>query len=243
GNVAPNQLTVLRTTIPFVDTVTNRRAAIGGVDGERIEQAKARGPATIRSGQRAVTASDFELIAAEASRQVSRARALPPVEPGAPVRLLIVPAITVPGRRRELRDVAIPGPLYEAVREHIEPRRLLGMSVEIGTPRYLGVSVVARVEVQTGRDAELTRQRAMDTLYSHLDPVTGGPDGHGWPWDAPLTVSYIVALLSAVEGVVRVQDVLLFEADEQTGERAPQGLTYMPLEPDALWFPVRHLVM
>lgn len=243
GNVAPNQLTVLRTTIPFVDTVTNRRAAIGGVDGERIEQAKARGPATIHSGQRAVTAGDFELIAAEASRQVARARALPPSEPGTPVRLLIVPAITVPGRRRELRDVAIPVPLYETIREHVEPRRLLGMSVEIGTPRYLGVSVVARVEVQAGRDAEMTRQRAMDALYADLDPVTGGPDGRGWPWDAPLTVSHVVAMLSGVEGISRVQDVLLFEADEQTGERAPQGLTYMPLEPDALWFPVRHLVM
>ncbi len=243
GNVAANQLTVLRTTIPFVDTVTNRRPAIGGVDGETIEQAKARGPASIRSGARAVTASDFELLTLEASRQVARARALPPAEPGAPVRLMVVPAVSVPGRRRTLDDLELPAPLYEAVREHIEPRRLLGVSVEIGQPRYLGVSIVARVEVQAGRDPELTRQRAMDALYADLDPVTGGPDGRGWPWDVPLTVSHVVARLAAVDGVARVQDVLLFEADERTGERAPNGLTYMPLEPDALWFPVRHMVM
>jgi hypothetical protein len=43
--------------------------------------------------------------------------------------------------------------------------------------------------------------------------------------------------------VARVLDVLLFEADETTGERAPQGLQYLPLEPDALWFPVRHMVL
>ena len=61
--------------------------------------------------------------------------------------------------------------------------------------------------------------------------------------DVPLTVSHVVARLAAVDGVARVQDVLLFEADERTGERAPNGLTYMPLEPDALWFPVRHMVM
>jgi hypothetical protein len=99
------------------------------------------------------------------------------------------------------------------------------------------------VEVQPGRDAELTRQRAMESLYRDLDPVTGGPDGQGWPWDAPLTVSHVVALLAGVDGVARVQDVLLFEAHESSGERAPQGLTHMPLEPDALWFPVRHVVM
>lgn len=243
GNVAANQLTVLRTTIPFVDTATNRRPAVGGVDGETLEQAKARGPASIRSGARAVTASDFELLTMEASRQVARARALPPAEPGEPVRLLVVPSVSVPGRQRALDDLALPGPLFEAVRDHIEPRRLLGVSVEIGQPRYLGVSVVARVEVQAGRDPELTRQRAMDALYADLDPVTGGPEGRGWPWDVPLTVSHVVARLAAVDGVARVQDVLLFEADEQSGERAPVGLTYMPLEPDALWFPVRHLVM
>jgi len=243
GNVATNQLTVLRTTIPFVDTVTNRRPAVGGVDGELLEQAKARGPASIRSGARAVTASDFELLTLEASRQVARARALPPSGAGEPVRLLVVPAVNVPGRRRALEDLELPAPLYEAVRDHIEPRRLLGMSVEIGQPRYLGVSVIARVEVQAGRDPELTRQRAMDSLYADLDPVTGGPDGRGWPWDVPLTVSHVVARLAAVDGVSRVQDVLLFEADERTGERGPNGLTYMPLEPDALWFPVRHVVM
>ena len=243
GNVAANQLTVLRTTIPFVDTVTNRRPAVGGVDGETLEQAKARGPASIRSGARAVTASDFELLTLEASRQVARARALPPAEAGAAVRLLVVPAVSVPGRRRTLEDLELPAPLYEAVRDHIEPRRLLGMSVEIGQPRYLGVSIVARVEVLAGRDPELTRQRAMDALYADLDPVTGGPEGRGWPWDVPLTVSHVVARLAAVDGVARVQDVLLFEADERSGERAPNGLTYMPLEPDALWFPVRHVVM
>lgn len=243
GNVAPNQLTVLRTTIPFVDTVTNRRAAVGGVDGEDIEHAKARGPAAIRSGGRAVTATDFELLAHEASRQVARARALPPTAPGMPVRLLVVPQVTVPGRRRELNDLVLPSHLFEAVRDHIEPRRLLGMSVEIGAPRYLGVSVVARVDVTPGRDAELTRQRAMEALYRDLDPIMGGPGGEGWEWDAPLTVSHVVALLAGVDGVSRVQDVLLFEADEVTGERAPQGLTHIPLEPDALWFPVRHMVM
>ncbi|GMU40220.1 MAG: putative baseplate assembly protein [Chloroflexota bacterium] len=243
GNVAPNQLTVLRSAIPFVDTVTNRRAATGGVDGETVEQVKQRGPASIRSGQRAVTAADYELLAYEASRQVGRARALPPAEPGGPIRLLLVPGATVSGARTALEDLRIADHLFTDVSQVIERHRLLGVSVEVGPPRYLGVSVVARVEVQPGRDAELTRQRALEVLYRDLDPVTGGPDGKGWPWDRPLTVPHVYALLTAVDGVSRVLDVLLFEADETTGERAPQGLQFLPLEPDALWFPVRHMVL
>ncbi len=243
GNVAPNQLTVLRSAIPFVDTVTNRRAATGGVDGETVEQVKQRGPASIRSGQRAVTAADYELLAYQASRQVGRARALPAADPGGPIRLLLVPGATVSGARTTLDDLRIADHLFTDVSQEIERHRLLGVSVEVGPPRYLGVSVVARVEVQPGRDAELTRQRALEVLYRDLDPVTGGPDGKGWPWDRPLTVPHVYALLTAVDGVSRVLDVLLFEADETTGERAPQGLQFLPLDPDALWFPVRHMVL
>jgi hypothetical protein len=97
--------------------------------------------------------------------------------------------------------------------------------------------------VQPGRDAELTRQRALEALYRDLDPIKGGPDGKGWPWDRPLTVPHIYSLLAAADGIARVLDILLFEADETTGERAPQGLQYMALDPDALWYPVRHMVL
>ena len=62
--------------------------AFGGVDEETVENAKRRGPMTLRTGERAVTASDYERLALEAEPAVARSRCLPPLGPGKPVRLL-----------------------------------------------------------------------------------------------------------------------------------------------------------
>lgn len=77
GNVAAGRLTVLRTSIPFVASVTNLRPATSGVDAETVENVRVRGPLSLRTGDRAVTAEDFERLAHEASPAVGRARCLP----------------------------------------------------------------------------------------------------------------------------------------------------------------------
>src|SRR5690606_24733297 len=48
GNVGPGAICRLRHPIPFVDRVTNRSPAVGGRDGESIENAKLRGPLQLR---------------------------------------------------------------------------------------------------------------------------------------------------------------------------------------------------
>ncbi|MDA1002297.1 MAG: putative baseplate assembly protein [Chloroflexi bacterium] len=243
GNVGSGQLTVMRSTIPFVDTVSNRRSASGGADGESVTEALARGPASLRSGQRAVTARDYELLTLAVSPAVARARALDPAEPGGPVRLLVVPRAEQRGERVSPGDFMVPDHLFTAIAEEIDSHRLLGTAVEIGAPRFMGVSIAARIEMRPGRDPELTRLRAGERLYADLHPVTGGPDGCGWPWDVPLTAAHVITVLSEVDGVASVADVLLFEADEATGDRAPQGQRRLALEPDALWLSVRHRVL
>ena len=48
----------------------------GGVDAESVENAKIRGPLSLRSGDRAVTVEDFERLTQQASPAVGRARCL-----------------------------------------------------------------------------------------------------------------------------------------------------------------------
>jgi predicted phage baseplate assembly protein len=86
GNVGAHTLKVLRSGLPFVATVDNLEAAHGGLDGETIADACRRGPLTLLTSQRAVTASDFERLAAEASPDVARVRCLPPKTPPTPDR-------------------------------------------------------------------------------------------------------------------------------------------------------------
>ncbi len=74
GNVARNTITVLKSSIPYVSKVQNRRAAEGGVDGEDIESAKVRGPIVLRTRDRAVTMEDYEHLARESAPEVARVR-------------------------------------------------------------------------------------------------------------------------------------------------------------------------
>src|SRR3989442_834434 len=74
GNVARNTISVLKSSIPYVSKVQNRRAAEGRVDGEDIENAKVRGPIVLRTRDRAVTMEDYEHLAREAAPEVARVR-------------------------------------------------------------------------------------------------------------------------------------------------------------------------
>ena len=95
GNVGAGMLTSLRSTVAFIDSVTNIAPAKGGADAETVNEAKKRGPFSLRTRQRAVTPHDFERLATEASAEVARARCLaerarrsgpPPHSPQGPAR-------------------------------------------------------------------------------------------------------------------------------------------------------------
>lgn len=243
GNVGAETLTVLRTSIAYVDRVTNLNPASGGVDAETPANAKIRGPLTLRTGHRAVTVRDFERLTLESSSEVARVRCLAPDRPAQPVRLLIVPGLRGRPEEHHLDDFALSDQLVETVIQHIEPRRLLGTTVDIGTPYYQGVSVAALIQALPGRPPTLVRQRALDVLYRYLDPLVGGPGEQGWPFDTDLNASTLAELLEAVEGTERVEEVLLFEYDLRTETRHGPGRELIHLDRQSLFLSARHQVV
>jgi predicted phage baseplate assembly protein len=243
GNVGAGTLTVMATTVPFVERVSNLRPATGGVDAESIEDAKTRGPMTIRSGQRAVTAGDFERLTKEASIEVARARCLAASQRGGPVRVLVVPQVRSAPETHKLDDYALSDPLLRQIQGHLDERRLVGSAVEVGTPYYQGVSVAALMRAAPGRPATLVRQRAIDALARFLNPLTGGPDGEGWPFDADLNTATLSQLLESIEGVDRVDEVLLFEYDLRTRRRLGAAKDVIQLDAHSLFLSADHQVV
>ncbi len=242
GNVGAGTLTVLKTSIPFIGRVENLASARGGVDAETVDNAKVRGPLSLRTGQRAVTVHDFERLTLEAAPSVARARCLPPAEPGGPVRVLVVPRVDIPPEQLELDDLALPDDLVQGVSQYLDVRRILTTAVEITTPFYQGVTVVARVRGSAGADPELIRDRLLDALYAYINPLTGGPEGTGWPFGRELNVGEVFALLAGIDGVLGVEEVRLFLADLRTGERR-EGRQRATLSPDAIFGSYQHQVL
>jgi predicted phage baseplate assembly protein len=243
GNVGARTLTVLRSSVPYISGAVNLRAATGGVDAETVAEAKIRGPLTLRTGQRAVTAGDFERLTLESSIEVARARCLPSATGRGPVRLLVVPALRTDPRQHVLDDFALAAPLMRRITDHLDAHRIVGTAVEVGTPYYQGVSVAALLHSPPGRPAALVRQRATDELTRYIHPLTGGAGGSGWLFDADLNAAAIAQLLEAVEGVSRVDEVQLFEFDLRTGQRIGAGRDVIRLDQHSLFLSGPHRVV
>ncbi|WP_029135752.1 putative baseplate assembly protein [Nakamurella lactea] len=243
GNVGSRTLTVMRSAVPYVSGVVNLRGAVGGVDGESVAEAKIRGPLTLRTGQRAVTAGDFERLTLESSIEVARARCLPSATPGGPVRLLVVPAVRTDPATHQLDDFALSAPLLRRITEHLDAHRIVGTAVEVGTPFYQGVSIAALVHAPAGRPMALVRQRAMAALTRYIHPLTGGADAAGWLFDADLNAAALAQLLESVEGIDRVDEVQLFEYDLRTGRRIGAGRDMIRLDRHSLFLSGPHRVV
>jgi len=243
GNVNRGAISVLKSSIPYVARVENRRPARGGVDGEDLENAKQRGPIQLRTRARAVTAEDFEQLSREAAPEVARVRCLSAgegLEAGS-VRMLVVPA--APEDRGRLRfEHLIPGEeTLQAIASRLDECRLVGTRVLVEPPLYQGVTVVARLRSRPRTAVSRVEAAALDALFQHLNPISGGPDGRGWPFGRPVQAGEIFSILQAVPGVELVEDVRIFGADPTTGSRG-QATQRLEVAANSLVFSYEHQV-
>ncbi len=225
GNVGSHALTVLKSSIPYVARVSNRRPAHGGLDQESVEAAKLRAPQMIRTRHRAVTAEDFEYLAREASPRVARARCIQPRAAGdsnAPppglVRVLIIPAIgTADGRVPP--DLIQPNEeLIKTVAAFLDERRLLTTALKVEGARVISVTVEAAVVIAAKAAPEAATRIIEERLYQFLNPLVGGPNNDGWPFGRPLHVSEIYAAVQRLPGVEFVESVLVSQVDPASGK-------------------------
>jgi predicted phage baseplate assembly protein len=240
GNVARGVLSVQRDPVPFVNRVTNRAPAKGGVDGESVADASVRGPLLLRTRDRAVTVEDYEYLAREAAPDTARVRCVPvPNDPGA-VRLLVVPKVPNPVDLRftELRPA---NDTLAQIATYLDERRCLGSRISVEPPYYQGVTVVAQLRARPRTAPAALQTRATEALFRYLNPIVGGSDGTGWPFGRPVQSGEVFAVLQRLPGVDLVEDVKLFGADPTTGKRGGE-VQRLDLPPHALVFSYAHQV-
>ena len=245
GNVTAATLTVLKSTIPGIDTVTNPEAATGGVDAEIIRHARQRAAMEIRSRYRAVTAEDFEFMAGEASPRVARAVCIPPAHGGA-VPLHLVPRVHPADRKLAYEELMLDEDLLSEVAEYLDERRLIGTHVELKPCRYRGLSVVVNLQARPLADTARVEEDVAHALYTYLNPLVGGNPtgpGSGWAFGRALNQGELYGVVHAVDGVEFVRILRIYETNLETGEQsAKPGGTHIVLEPDELLASGQHIV-
>jgi predicted phage baseplate assembly protein len=219
GNVQTGILNTLKTAIPFVSRVANREPAWGGLDAESLEAAMVRLPAMLRSRERAVTESDFEFLALQALPAViGRVKCLQPrqgeagkVIPGQ-IYVLVIPRLPHPEGFLAPEQLALQPEDAAALTAYLDERRLLTTRLDIRAPAYYWVSARVRLRAVPGVEAALVESEVLGRLYRFLNPLTGGPDGAGWPFGRDLFASDAYQCLQGTPNVQFIRSVDLYIA-------------------------------
>jgi predicted phage baseplate assembly protein len=248
GNVGEGTIRVLKSSIPYVDSVNNLAAAKGGVDTETLESAKLRAPRVLRSNIRAVTNEDFECLALEASPRVARARCISTGDtadtqspPAGTVRVLLVPSVSDGAGYIPIEQLAVPRQVREQVQAYLDERRLLATRLEIDTARYVPVAVVAQVKARRGFSHQKVAADVEKRLYNYINPVCGGMEGTGWPFGRSLSLSELYAALQGIPKVDYIEEVKIFPVDPDTGQRE-EATTTVTVPPNSVLCSHKHEV-
>jgi len=201
GNRAAGTIAQLKTTVPYVDRVTNPEPASGGSDAEPLQSVAERVPRQLRHGGRAVTVEDYEDLACEASPAVARALCVAPAEPeegnAGLVQVIVVP--------HSAERQPTPGvELLRRVKDYLDARRCATAALQVVPPDYLVVTVKVRVAVNSAAASLTVVPAVRERIEAWLHPLSGGADGTGWDFGALPRDLDLYVLVAHVPGVDHV---------------------------------------
>lgn len=223
GNSPAAAVSQLRTTVPYVEAVTNLEPASGGQDGGDALAVRRAGSAWLRHRERAVCGDDYADLALAASTEVARAYCSGTRDLAAQgldfesapgwSSVTIVPHGDEPRPQPSLD-------LLGRVQAHLDARKPVTARLRTLGPDYLGVSVSARISCAPSASPHELTAECRRQMLAFLHPVNGGIGGRGWAAGARPHRSDFVALLGAIEGVDHVEEVRLqFEDVEPAARR------------------------
>lgn len=203
--------------------VRNVVAAEGGDESEAVDAARQRAAAAVRRLTRAVTARDFEDLAATtpgvAIQRAHAAVGYHPRHPCTPVPGAVTVFIVPDAPRAEendawLEDAFVAAPVPDpgslaAVTKRLDLARLVTTEVFVRAPRYHSVNLSVAVDADPADPLTLSQQ-IKERMRSFLDPLVGGDEHNGWPFGEPLRPSALLREAQDVLGDVgKVREVAI----------------------------------
>lgn len=209
--VGVGEVRVKRSVPGPIAKVYNRRPIRPGQPAESVEDAAERLPITLRTRDRAVTATDFELLTVQAAPDAIASAACVKVDAAATARVVVVPRMAA--GPVGITDFNLTEDARDRVVDYLEPRRLLGWQVDLAeiTPRPVSIEVT--VEVPPRQDESETRAKVEQALWTFLHPNLGGHGRDGWPLGGELVEDDLRAIIRQIPGVRLLQLDLFDSAD------------------------------
>ncbi|MFT3870696.1 MAG: putative baseplate assembly protein [Nibricoccus sp.] len=188
-------------------------AATGGQNAESLAEAEKRIPALFRNRDRAVTADDYEKLAATTPGvRVGRVEVLPKFKPQErrPDVPGVVSVMALPYRAGfDAPYPRVDRPFIETVFKYLSDRKPLGTELYVIGCEYVQLAISVGIDNPGGR--EETNTAVKEALKRYLFCLApGGPQGGGWPLGRAIKRRELEIVVSRVEGIEGVSGPNLF---------------------------------
>lgn len=209
GNQKAGEINRLSQSIGFISGSFNPIAAAGGVSGETVAEAVKRNAQVLRHGYRCVSAGDYEDMAWEATRNISKVKCFSGYDregnrkPGA-VTLVVLP--------KEYAEHAysferIKLQIQEYISAHMDETIFRTGKFSVIRPELISLDVKALIEPEQENEIFSVRKKAQKELERFLHPLDGNFYGEGWEIGTLPDRNQIAHALKRTGGVKFVQNL------------------------------------
>jgi len=207
GNLDALAISKLQSSIAFADKVFNPVSSEGGSETEDIASLLNRAPVILKHRNRAMAAEDYEWLAKEASRNVSRVKVLPNFSSEGKFSTGCVTVVIVP-------ENSDPQPVPSAelkrqVTEYLTDRCPAVVNLKVMAPSYVKIDVGAELVTAVIDAMPIVEKEAKRKISEFLHPLTGSAEGKGWGFGFAPCISDIYSILEKIEDVDHVNNVTI----------------------------------
>ncbi len=200
GNVNRDELSVIRESINYIDSVTNHQKTENGVDGDSLDNLKSYAPSVLKTMDRAISVEDYELLCQNFSPIIKRAKCI--AKDG--------DVIIMPITKTIIKDMGfINKKLLDDLKNYLQKRSLLTVNPILIPPTVVTISVYLKL-LYTVEGYSVSRLDLSNSIISnaskYFDPITGYK-GDGFPLGKLINKSDFYAIIQKVDNNIFIDEI------------------------------------
>lgn len=219
GNIPPREIQNMTKSLGYINKIFNPLATSGGSDMEVINESLERSPNILQHRGRAITATDYENLAIESSRNIIKAKCFSGLntngekEPGT-VTLVIL-------QKGNFADDLYFSGLKEEVDLYLKMRNvnMLNKKRQFNIISPYFIEIVVKVDVETS-DLDYVfsvKQDIQDAINKFIDPIRGNFNEKGWEIGELPERTQILNCLKNIKNIKRINNIILYSSINYEG--------------------------
>lgn len=219
GNLPKSQVANIIRNLGYINTVFNPMAVSGGCNMETIGEAIERSPNILKHRGRAVTLSDYENIAKEASRNIEKVKCFSGINPEGNKEFGNITLVIL--QKGNLGDTLYFNGLKYEVMNYFKKRNINALNKKekfnIIEPEFVNISVKMDVCTHNLDYVFLVKQEVENRINQFINPMTGNFNGEGWEIGQLPEVNQILNCLKDIKKIKKVNNIIISASIKDKG--------------------------